>query len=56
MIFVTFITLPDNIATSTLNISGGLISDLSPVWMMIVGVLVAVVVVTIIISALHPHK
>lgn len=53
MLYGTFIDLPSDLATSTLSTSGTLISDLSPYWMLIVGVLLAVLVVTFLVRALH---
>jgi len=55
MLYGTFIELPDDIASSTLHVSGGLVSDLSPVWTMVVGVILAVLVVGALVSLLRHH-
>jgi len=52
----TFITFPTDFATSTLNIAGIMVSDLSPVLLITVGVTLGVVVVAILISILTHHK
>lgn len=51
----TFITLPSNVATSTLQIAGDLMSDLSSVWTMILGVLLFGIIIYFIISSFHKH-
>lgn len=49
----TFITLPDNVASSTLAISGGLMSDLSPIWLTILGVLLFGTLIVFLIRSFH---
>lgn len=51
----TFIDLPDDVATSTLQISGGLISDLSPVWKVILAVILFGVVLAFLIGSFRHH-
>lgn len=51
----TFIQLPDNIATSTLGIAGGLMSDLSQIWILILGVLLFGIIIYFLISSFHKH-
>lgn len=51
----TFIDLPDNVATSTLGYAGNIIGDLSPLWILAVGVLLGGVVLGIIIRAFFHH-
>lgn len=50
-----FINLPDNIATSTLAITGGLMSDLSPIWLLILGVLLFGTILYFLISSFRHH-
>lgn len=52
---LTLITLPDNVATGTLNIAGGLLTDFSPLWMMILGVLIFVAILVMLIRAFSHH-
>lgn len=51
----TFIDLPSNVATSTLSIAGGLMSDLSSVWTMILAVLLFGIIIYFLISSFHKH-
>jgi hypothetical protein len=49
---LTFITLPNDFASSTLGVAGGLISDLSPYLTLILGVLLTVTIVAVLIRVL----
>ena len=49
----TFFDFGDNFASSTLGIMGSLVTDLSPMIILIISVLLTVVVVKILIGALH---
>jgi len=47
------ITLGNDFASSTLDISGSLISDLTPYLTLILGVLLTVLIVAVLIKAIH---
>ena len=51
----TFIDLPTDTASSTLHYAGAITSDLSVFWIVVAGVILAGVIITVIISALHKH-
>lgn len=55
MLYGTFITLPDNVATSTFAISSGLISDLSPVWTIVLGVILFGLLLAFLIGSFRHH-
>lgn len=50
-----FFTLPNDFASSTLNVSGGMITDLSPLLTLVIGVLLAVTVTAVLIKVLVKH-
>jgi hypothetical protein len=49
----TFITLDNGFATTTLGTGGTIVSDLSPILTVVIGVLLGVVVIAILIKSLH---
>jgi len=49
----TFITLDSSFATTTLDITGSIVSDLSPILTLVIGVLLALLAVVFLIRALH---
>jgi len=55
MLLGTFITLPSDFASSTLMVAGGLVGDLSPLTITVVGVLLAVTVVAVLIRVFTKH-
>jgi len=51
----TFITLPADFASSTLSVTGGLVTDFSPLLTVVFGVLLAVVATAFLIRILTHH-
>lgn len=49
------INFGDNFATSTLEVSGTIIGDLSPYLVLILGVILAVVIVSVLIRSILKH-
>lgn len=44
------------VASSTMAFAGGIISDLQPVWIMVLGVLLGMVVIAFVVGMLTKHK
>lgn len=55
MLLSTFITMPSDLATSTLAISGGLVSDTSPAWLLILGVLLFTLIIAALLGVFRSH-
>ena len=49
----TFITLDSGFATTTLGTGGAIVSDLSPILTVVIGVLLGVTIVAILIASFH---
>lgn len=52
----TFITLDNGFATTTLTTGGTIVSDLSPILTVVIGVLLGVTIVALLIGAFHKHN
>lgn len=50
-----FINLPSDVATSTLGTAGGLVSDFSPIWTMILGVLLFGILIAFLVGVFTRH-
>jgi hypothetical protein len=49
----TFITLDSGFATTTLTTGGSIVSDLSPILTVVIGVLLGVTIVALLIGSFH---
>jgi hypothetical protein len=45
-----------DVASSTLAYAGGVIDDLKPVWLMVLGVLLGMIVISFVVGMLTKHK